>query len=65
MKKLNEARFFRANYELVNFWQRILYAKFSWPYSKTLPLPYCSLPPSKDNLPFHQTTPFIMTPSLL
>ena len=45
-----------------NIWKTLINFDASQATSQTF---YCSLPPIKDNLPFHQPTPFIINPFLL
>ena len=54
MIKLNEGWFLRTKLQICD-------NEFSWQDSKIPPLPYCSSPPTKDDLCFYQPTPFIMS----
>ena len=62
MKKLNEGRFLHAKSQI---YENEFHVP-SFPYSKLSPSFYCSPPPIKDSLPFHQPTHFTIThlPSL-
>ena len=59
MKKLNEGRFLMQNlkFMITNFMFQVFLAVL-----KITPSFYCSPPPTKGSLHFHQPTPFILIP---